>query len=314
MPETKSYPRKFTLVNGRGESISLNSKDSFGYDPSGLGIEMDQTMIQSSHGSIVTNSQYAQTTIKMSMVFGYVTEPYESFHDVVSKIAVAPLTLYYDVPNVGQFERSVALKILAKGDVNHETNLIGSDIELEVLSPWRKWVQAHGAPMDISVQKPKGYYDNGNYMGYSYDYIYNAGQHTSGYAMELDNQSVVPGVDQYTGIKIIFNAERPVVNPTISILAPNYSVLQTETIYTTLYQGSTFTMNTAFGEEEYSLRNNTTGVTDDISRYVDPSSTGFLQVPIGKSIIQLGNSFHSALTDVNDPNLEVWVLNEWGGV
>ena len=314
MVDKTQYPRSFTITNGKGDIINLNSKDSLGYDPTGLGLAMDRTLIQSSHGSVVTNSQYAATTIKLSLALGFETDPYTIYHDIVGKLSLDPLILTYHVPNVGNYERRVTLKTLEKTEVSHDTNLLMSSVEFDALSPWRLWVKTTGSAVDITVQRPKGYYDQGNYMGYSYNYIYGSGIHTAGYAMALTNNSQVPGVDQYTGLKVIFKATQPVVNPSISILDHNYSLLQKETIYTTLYTGSTFTMNTAFGEEEYSLRNGSTGVVDDISRYVDPSSTGFLQVPIGKSIIQLGASFHNALTDITDPNIEIYVLNEWGGV
>ena len=314
--ESPLYPRQFYITNSDNERIELNNKSSFGYDPKGLGVELNYTLYSGMHGSTIAETNYANQDISFNMIYGYESQNYQTFYEFASAISRPPLKLHYIIPGVGEFERKVVLKQLSKTEVDHTTSHILSTLEFTPLSPWYKWKVLKPEYTQGNYENSKGYYDRTNASYYAYDYTYNIAHSSSGWNMIVNNESIVPGGERYTGLKFVFHADTTtgaIYHPEFSILDMDYNAIQTERLLNTIQMGQTLTIDTAYGEEEYTITD-TTGAKVDCSQYIDPTVRGFAQFPVGKSVFKLGEPFQKGITGITAPNVGIYIMEEWGVV
>lgn len=315
MSDYSGYPRGFYITNAIGERAEMNAKNSFAYDPKGLGVELDYSLYPSMHGSTVATVAYGSQDLTFNLIFGFNGENYKDFNDFARIVSNPPLHLHYKVPYLGEYERKVVLKSLTKGDVDHSTGHLLSEMSLTPTSPWYRWDIVKPMHSTANYKDVKGYYDRTSYFGYPYPYKYASETLAAGWNLVVDNDSIIPGGSRYTGMKFEFTTDRitgPITNPSWSVLDMNYNTLQTEKLLMTIPMGYRLMVNTAYGEEEYSLYDLSAGTKEDITSAIDPTTRGFIQFPLGQSVFQVGAAFRQGIESVMDPHIGISIMKEWG--
>ena len=134
--------RKFKIINANNEVLDLMDKDSFGYNPEGLGVSFDNSYYSAGPDFLENELKYSMATVSYYIALGYVSkDPYPAYSKMVSVLSKTPLTLQYDVPNVGLFYRDVRVKTINKSEIDKDSGLLISKLELECLTPWYAWEQ-----------------------------------------------------------------------------------------------------------------------------------------------------------------------------
>lgn len=134
--------RKFKIINANNEVLDLMDKDSFGYNPEGLGVSFDNSYYSAGPDFLENELKYSMGNVSYYIALGYVSkDPYPAYSKMVSILSKAPLTLQYDVPNVGLFYRDVRIKSIDKSEIDKESGLLISKLELDCLTPWYAWEQ-----------------------------------------------------------------------------------------------------------------------------------------------------------------------------
>lgn len=125
--------RKFKLINGKGEILSLTN-DRIAFDnPSGLGISRHNEVQKTKSGQILMSSDTEFQNISGDLRFLY--EPYLSYRKMVEFCQNAPLFLGY-APEDEFFYREVALGELGKSEMDKTLNVMNCRMEIIPLSMW----------------------------------------------------------------------------------------------------------------------------------------------------------------------------------
>ena len=132
--------RKFKIINANNEVLDLMDKDSFGYNPEGLGVSFDNSYYSAGPDFLDNELKYSMGKVSYYIALGYVSkDPYPAYSKMVSILSKAPLTLQYDVPNTGLFYRDVRVKSIDKSELDKASGLLISKLELDCLTPWYAW-------------------------------------------------------------------------------------------------------------------------------------------------------------------------------
>lgn len=134
--------RKFKIINANNEVLDLMDKDSFGYNPEGLGVSFDNSYYSAGPDFLDNELKYSMAKVSYYIALGYVSkDPYPAYSKMVSVLSKTPLTLQYDVPDVGMFSRDVRVKSIDKSELDKASGLLISKLELDCLTPWYAWEQ-----------------------------------------------------------------------------------------------------------------------------------------------------------------------------
>lgn len=134
--------RKFKIINANNEVLDLMDKDSFGYNPEGLGVSFDNSYYSAGPDFLDNELKYSMAKVSYYIALGYVSkDPYPAYSKMVSVLSKTPLTLQYDVPDVGTFSRDVRVKSIDKSELDKASGLLISKLELDCLTPWYSWEQ-----------------------------------------------------------------------------------------------------------------------------------------------------------------------------
>lgn len=134
--------RKFKIINANNEVLDLMDKDSFGYNPEGLGVSFDNSYYSAGPDFLDNELKYSMANVSYYVALGYVSkDPYPAYSKMVSVLSKTPLTLQYDVPNVGVFYRDVRVKSIDKTEIDKDSGLLISKLEFDCLTPWYAWEQ-----------------------------------------------------------------------------------------------------------------------------------------------------------------------------
>ena len=134
--------RKFKIINANNEVLDLMDKDSFGYNPEGLGVSFDNSYYSAGPDFLENELKYSMGNVSYYIALGYVSkDPYPAYSKMVSILSKAPLELQYDVPGVGAFYRDVRVKSIDKSEIDKASGLLVSKLELDCLTPWYAWEQ-----------------------------------------------------------------------------------------------------------------------------------------------------------------------------
>lgn len=309
-------PRIFKIINKDNEEANLNDLKTFADEPQGLGLSLSHTMYTSIHGATISDTDYSNNDLQFSMTFGFNSNPYEDFNKFANIISKPPLTLKYEVPYIGEYQRKVVVKSLTKKDIDKKWDCLLSDLTLTPISPWFQWVEIAPDKIDEGdLYKTKGYYNRGTEHRYTYDYHYSVSSNTIRYLATIDNDSVIPVENAATGLKIVITADEstgPIVNPEWRLLDSKYQEIQNERLFVTVDSGSQLVVNSAYGEELIHLYGPLDDNVDNGSKYIDPTTKGFIQAPIGTSYLQLLGGWKNQLTSIADPHIKIYLRKEWG--
>lgn len=134
--------RKFKIINANNEVLDLMDKDSFGYNPEGLGVSFDNSYYSAGPDFLDNELKYSMGKVSYYVALGYISkDPYPAYSKMVSVLSKTPLTLQYDVPDVGTFSRDVRVKSIDKSELDKASGLLISKLELDCLTPWYSWEQ-----------------------------------------------------------------------------------------------------------------------------------------------------------------------------
>lgn len=132
--------RKFKIINANNEVLDLMDKDSFGYNPEGLGVSFDNSYYSAGPDFLDNELKYSMGKVSYYIALGYVSkDPYPAYSKMVSVLSKTPLTLQYDVPDVGTFSRDVRVRSIDKSELDKASGLLISKLELDCLTPWYAW-------------------------------------------------------------------------------------------------------------------------------------------------------------------------------
>lgn len=132
--------RQFIIVNKNNEELSFNSTDIFGHTPEGLGIEFEAKTYQAYNSFNDMVLTVKQNEISLKLTLGNDSQkPYAAYMKLLKFLNVGNLILRYVVPDVGTFERKIALRSLSKKDMDLYS-VLQEDIKFSAMSPWYSWV------------------------------------------------------------------------------------------------------------------------------------------------------------------------------
>lgn len=132
--------RQFIIVNKNNEELSFNSTDIFGHTPEGLGVEFEATTYQAYNSFNDMLLTVKQNEISLKLTLGNDShKPYAVYMKLLKFLNVGNLILRYIVPDVGTFERKIALRSLSKKDMDLYS-VLQEDIKFSAMSPWYSWV------------------------------------------------------------------------------------------------------------------------------------------------------------------------------
>lgn len=132
--------RQFIIVNKNNEELSFNSTDIFGHTPEGLGVEFEATTYQAYNSFNDMVLTVKQNEISLKLTLGNDSQkPYAAYMKLLKFLNVGNLILRYVVPDVGTFERKIALRSLSKKDMDLYS-VLQEAIKFSAMSPWYSWV------------------------------------------------------------------------------------------------------------------------------------------------------------------------------
>ncbi|AHV83060.1 tail protein [Lactococcus phage P092] len=132
--------RQFIIVNKNNKELSFNSTDIFGHTPEGLGVEFEATTYQAYNSFNDMVLTVKQNEISLKLTLGNDSQkPYAAYMKLLKFLNVGNLILRYVVPDVGTFERKIALRSLSKKDMDLYS-VLQEDIKFSAMSPWYSWV------------------------------------------------------------------------------------------------------------------------------------------------------------------------------
>lgn len=132
--------RQFIIVNKNNEELSFNSTDIFGHTPEGLGVEFEAKTYQAYNSFNDMVLTVKQNEISLKLTLGNDSQkPYAAYMKLLKFLNVGNLILRYVVPDVGTFERKIALRSLSKKDMDLYS-VLQEDIKFSAMSPWYSWV------------------------------------------------------------------------------------------------------------------------------------------------------------------------------
>lgn len=132
--------RQFILVNKKNEELSFNSSDIFGHTPEGLGMEIEGTTYQAYNSFNDMVLTVKQNEISLKLTLGNDSrKPYATYMYLLKFLNIGGLVLRYIVPDVGTFERKIALRSLSKKDMDLYS-VLQEDIKFAAMTPWYSWV------------------------------------------------------------------------------------------------------------------------------------------------------------------------------
>lgn len=132
--------RQFILVNKKNEELSFNSSDIFGHTPEGLGMEIEGTTYQAYNSFNDMVLTVKQNEISLKLTLGNDSrKPYATYMYLLKFLNVGGLVLRYIVPDVGTFERKIALRSLSKKDMDLYS-VLQEEIKFAAMTPWYSWV------------------------------------------------------------------------------------------------------------------------------------------------------------------------------
>lgn len=149
--------RKFwiTSENDPNMKIDLMDKDTYGSNPSGLGLSMSTSTYLAGQDNVPYNYQYTYSDISYTLILGAISdEPYRVYREVVDKLSYNDLLLHYVTDETSEeYVRKVSFSSIEKSQIDYSLGVLGAPLTLTPLTPWYKWTDNRKA---ITQQ----FYDN----------------------------------------------------------------------------------------------------------------------------------------------------------
>lgn len=138
--EDLKYMSLFTLINAKGEQVDILNDGLLAYQPTGLGVQFNNTYSQYENYFKNTKSQVAQGQMAINILFGDVESvSYQTFSQFASFLNYEPLTLVYSTDS-GTWNRDARVGSLTKSEIGGttvlQTDRLVEAFTLEFINPW----------------------------------------------------------------------------------------------------------------------------------------------------------------------------------
>lgn len=283
--------RGFKLVNNIGEEIDLNSTEFFAYNPSGLGVNFENSYYGVNANFSIDSTAINQSQLEIELLFNG-TSPYQQYNKFIKFLNYQPLTLYYSVPGVATYHRQCIFSELTKTELT-ELQVLQESITLDFITPWFQWVE-YTKSHKVEITKDAKTYD---YV-YGYNYHYDASEITDYIA--LNNDSIYLSSSFSSPLEIEITAKEKIENPHWNILVDG-QIVQTDRYFVDLEEGEKILVSSV-PQNQKAVKILTNDEEVNIYQNQDMTKTNFVTAPIGLSTIDF-----DGLTD----GIKVRLRKEW---
>ena len=131
--------RKFWLINGRGNKYDLQNSDVFAHKPEGLGFSKTLNTLRLGDSEIVVDEVLNLDPYHFELLFfGSNPEMYQEYKQFLKFIALKPLELHYQTPDLvnESFSSLVTVTQVSKADVSPITGLLHCPIVVKPQNAW----------------------------------------------------------------------------------------------------------------------------------------------------------------------------------
>lgn len=286
--------RQFTLINDNGSRMNLNSPDTFGYKPEGLGISFANTYYGANGNFIPESLGVEQSSFTIQVLLGADSgEHYRKFAELADFLNYPPYALEYKT-DAGSWLRDAQLKGFDKSELN-EWSVIDTKLELEFTTPWYRWILGGtNFNPDDKLNRGKIYINNGatNNKGYyTYGYVYGADlDNTTGDGyFSINNTSQYFGVSSGSPVEITIDG--PATNPHWEVYKDN-QLMQSDAFFLDVPKDYKLIVSSIPQQQRALLFGN--GDSENVYQSQDITKTNFVTIPTGNVTVYIdsgGSSF-----------------------
>lgn len=142
--------RNFRLENNQSDILDLMDETHIAYDPTGLGLDLNNTFVRTEENFVRVNREVQQGEFSFRIYFG---EPgdasYLDYFDVANFLSYAPYTLYYKTA-AGEFSRECVLESITKTEIG-TMDVIDEEVTLQFLTPWYRTITVDSSKTEDDV-------------------------------------------------------------------------------------------------------------------------------------------------------------------
>lgn len=143
--------------------------------------------------------------------------------------------------------------------------------------------------------------------------IYQTDYTTSTPILEIDNDSMYFGVQKDSSLRVTITPKKQTIsNPHWQLRDEEMTILQTEGFLNVdIAVGQKLVVSSDPFERYMRLVDVETGDFDEIDYAIDPTCTGWIRIPVGKSKLELSPELAAVTKGFNGPNIKVEYKKEW---
>lgn len=328
-----TVPRKFTLINTRGDRLQLSEHRNTGIatiNPKGIGVGFTNTLEDYSTAQVIKQRRVKLPDFEIDIVLGMNfadATPREIYLNIVKFLNHAPYTLEYATEN-GKFFKDVDLLDLPMTDLK-ESHLIQETLKFTQKTLWYQEIvfvgqdtaadrtDAEGAVLRdgsaLETTDPdklgRGYIMTGKDLRSSgssplgqpnpngvkgYVYSSNKASTGAGGVFDLHNDSIYFGLQNSSPLEISITG-RNYANPWWELLDSNGKVLASDAYKTTLTANKQLVVRGGFGRTEAKIVDTTTGGSVPAYQLQDHTKTNFVTAPLGDSQLRFHTTNNATL-------------------
>lgn len=195
--------RKFKFMNEKGEEFDLMDikKHAFFSEPKGLGYSMSYDFLRIGDDFITNSKSLNQSSITGRLYFSGYNE-YQMFIDYIEKSN--NIYLYYYIPindlYYEEYYKEVIIRQVTKGEKEHKTGHLISDITINGLENWKKEVKIISEIGEDTNEIRWNFIWNSHFSNYNLNsFIYNNTSHTEiGYTIEILGEITNPIIEIFS--------------------------------------------------------------------------------------------------------------------
>jgi hypothetical protein len=297
--------RRFTLINAVGDELALNSADTFGYNPSGLGASFDNGYIGANANFIATTHSLNQGRLAISVILGAESgDCYGLYNRLAEFLDKPPYVLLYSTPDGEAYSRDCALADIGKTEIN-EWNVLDQELELDFLTPWYKEVslETGGRDPEYSTDgRGKIYAVPAAGAGrYVYPYVYGDYAGVGGGAVGAlngDNKSLYLGQSVGSPCKITVHAMGdPVDNPEWGVYKGS-ELVASDRYMIQIPPGYKLEVS-SYPQDEHAYLVSPAGDLSSVYQSQDMTKTNFVTLPTGEVTVRF---------NISDPTVRISVV------
>ena len=255
--------RKFKLINSTGQEWDLMCRDSFLFEPDGLGLDKENEYMRIGSTYEMVQEIPSQKEISFTMIF----KTYEGYRQFASFITYKPLKLAYKPyasSDWGYLDGS--LTSVSKSEIEYDSHRLKCECTFTGHSLW--YIPKPAKKTADDVDSPKRY-------DYTYDYTY--ADELNGFIRIFNDSS-----DNSPGKITIMG---PITDPTWYVTVNN-EVIASGSVAINIAEGNKLVVNSKDGYlevAEYEIATNT--LIRNLYQFTDFTRETFVMFPPGNSIL-----------------------------